>query len=274
MPKLRSWSGVQELARPISIAAAKCPIIDLYFRSRLGLWVVWAFIPPMSGDHYEQIILLGAFRDRARARFAADTAMASFRQSTEIVPMMPELLADGGDYLDVMHGISHVADSAPWLCAHRTQGRILSRMSNDDIERLTKQIEDHASKVEDWRFMLLRPPGYHQTLALVRARDQLPIAALFITPDAFGLGKVRFWLDGADHELPCTASGGDNPVLSMHVLRNLETVTSYCDAHLSAKYAADTNAPSMLALLRESSQQESVRQVARVFGTDSLVGLA
>lgn len=271
----RSWNGVQSLHRPVPVATTQGPWVDVFYRQRLDLWVVWSFIPPERDAFHRKIILLGAFRDRARARFAADTALAAMRRDYGVMPMMQDLMHEGdGDFMSILHGISHIADVAPWKCEERSTVKMLSRLCSSDIELLTRQIESHAQNIQDWRFMWLGQPGQQPSPTLIRVRGRKPAAAVVLEHDTFAGKEVKFWLDGKEYGLPCRpADVSENP-LAQPVLDNLASIMQYCDKILHERYGSDTNAPEFLAILKEENIRESTRQMACAFGKGAFVGEA
>lgn len=273
---MRSWSGVQSLTRAIPAALVGGPWVDTFYRKRLNVWVVWSLLPPEDDQQHRSVILLGAFKDRAMARFAADTAFVACRKDSNFMPMMLDLLAEGqgGDFLDVLHGVSHYADSAPWTCQHRQRTTILSPLVTTDLELLTKQIERCHDDVQDWRFMWLGFPGLPASPTLIRIRNKRPAAAFVLSPDTFDSGTVSVWIEDKSHDLPCKPASITENVLSAPVLDNLVSIMRYCDAELRKRYGADTNADEFIALLREENYRESSRQMAVAFGTAHHVGEA
>jgi hypothetical protein len=209
------------------------------------------------------------------ARFAADTALVAAQHDSNVMPMMVDLLSEtDGDFLGVLHAISHIADMSPWLCPHIQHKRVLSPLAQSDLERLTLQIEQSDNTIQDWRFMWVRTPGCLPCPSLVRVRDNKAAAAVVLENGTFEHDTVSFWLDSKEHKIPCRPTAiAENP-LSEPVLDNLDAVMRYCDKLLRERYGADSNAPELIALLREESLRESTRQVAQAFGTASFVGEA
>lgn len=255
------------------MAATQGHWVDLFYRKRLNLWIVWSFVPPDEDGLHRKIFLVGAFRDRARARFAADTALAAIRRDTGVMPMMNDLLAEG-DFMHVLHAVSHVADAAPWHCDERNTRAIMSRLGPQDLERLTQQIEQHNDNIQDWRFMWLGQPGHQPCPTLIRVRGQQPAAAVVLEHDTFAGPEVRFWLDGKESQLPCRPADVTSNPLAGPVLDNLAAIMQHCDKVLYERYGADSNAKELIALLREENLRESTRQIAQAFGTAHFVGEA
>lgn len=271
----RQWDGIQSLHRPVSVQLTQGPWVDVFYRKRLGLWIVWSFIPPEDGEFHRYIILLGGFKDRARARFAADTALSTMRHDYGVMPMLRDLLVDSeGDFMNVLHGISHIADIAPWKCEERPTVAILSPLCSSDIEVLNRQIEQHAQNIQDWRFMWLGQPGHRPSPTLIRVRGQKPAAALVLEPDTFAGKEVKFWLDGKEYELPCKPTEVAQNPLAQPVLDNLARIMQYCDKVLNERYGSDTNGPEFLAVLKEENTREATRQLGQAFGTAHHVGEA
>jgi hypothetical protein len=273
----RPWSGIQHLTRPIPSNDIGGMLIDTFYRRGLDTWVVWALLPVEDDGMHHRVILLGAFRDRAQARFAADTAQVACRQDLHYMPMMHELLQEGehgGDAMDVLHAVSHFADSAAWLCEHRVRTSVLSRLCGSDLERLTHQIENRRDIVQDWRFVWVGVQGQLPVPTLIRMRGKKPAAAFVLTHDTFDDEMVSVWLNGVSHDLPCKVVDISSNVLSSRVLDNLAAIMGFCDEELARTHGADTNAPEFIALLREENYRASARQMSQAFGTGNFVGVA
>lgn len=272
---MRPWNGIQRLTRPVSALLHGGPWIDTFYRARLDLWVVWAFIPPEpdAPPVHRDIILLGAFKERAKARLAADTALAYLRTDQAIMPMMLDLLGSN-DLMGVLFGVSCAADSSPRPTSDHLSGRVLSRLCDSDLERLTQQIEDHPDTVQDWRFVWVGPPDGHPVPALMRRRQDVPVAAITLEADCFSGPEARFWLDGEELRQPCRSTEIHDNVLSPVVLGNLDQLMQRCDKTLHDRYGADSNAQDLLVLLQTEQRNEAVRQISVAFGTSSFVGEA
>lgn len=268
----KPWNGLQDLTRPIPAASVTGPLIDTFYRKRMGLWIVWSLLPPDENDFYRTVILLGAFKNRAHARFAADTAYVACRSDSTFLPMMRELLVEADDFLDVLHAVSHYADSAPWICHHRVTEKVFSPLSGSDVEALTCQIENN-NRIQDWRFVWAGT-GAARLPTLIRIKNRMPVAAFVLGRDIFRTGSISVWLDDKAHDVPCHPLVLDENLLSNEALDNIEIVMRYCDDVLNNRYGVDTNAPEMLAALREENYRESARQMAHVFGTGGFVGEA
>ena len=272
----RPWTGIQRLPKPVEIETAKGLLVDIFYRPRMKLWVVWTFAPPSAkGGSLREIVLLGGFRDRAKARFAADTALVAAQHNSSVMPMMAELLVDSdGEFTSVLHAISHVADFSPWLCPHIRHHNVLPPLCAADLGRLSNQIDRYTQSIQDWRFMWVKTPGNIPCPSLIRVRSNQAAAAVVLEDGTFSGETVRFWLDSKEHQIPCRpTSMAENP-LSEPVLENLTAVMAYCDKLLRERYGADSNAPELIAILREESMRESTRQIAQAFGTAHFVGEA
>jgi len=271
----REWDGIQTLPRPVPVEKIGGLLVDVFYRRRLDLWIVWTYIPTPEGAPISDIIMLGAFHDRARARFAADTAIVAANKESNIMPMMLDLLDDNdGNFIGVLHGISHVADAAPWFCEHTNKRKVLSPLARSDLLLLNDQIERYTESCQDWRFIWLEQEGVPYP-ALVRIKGETAAAAIVMEDATFATDKVTFWLDGAEHEIPCAPTSlAENPLGDV-VLANLGSVMRYCDTLLDMRYGAGpSNASALLATLKEENHRESVRQMAEVFGTSHFIGQA